>query len=518
MEVDSPPSAASRPRFDGEAESDRAAHVRHPLGVLEMNGGQPASVVCYEAFGSQQNPAQRGGPSGSVVVGVTLADAVKKIRELKTELHRVRTEQQEKIESLQQQLVLLERAHLDDRKRLMDAARSREQLLLGETDPSTLRKEAEGKARSVYEEQLDSERLTHRAELRKREELIRKLVSRREQEVAELNLCRREADLHVQQARALQEALKGNLEQTQPSDAYISLAVGDLFLEMIAALRAECPEDTAAADDVLARVHHASAAARELEDAAIDPASILRERIPDLDLSRAAAKQAKGQAPAGGFHSPGPDGRSSYDSDSPGPKSKCRLSHRVADVASHASLQKGKQLLERAFLLQKAAEELRRSRSNESRQWSQSPRLPASAFSPSADHSRQAAAFAPPHVSRDAQRDRLRLPPTEPRDEAAGGEGGDPARMQSWVSYWQTWKKSRARSASQRGRRAAAGASAIRALGPTKDAPAADKPWVGLYGPEPPAPAAAAAAASKRRSHTAPTQRARKQLPRPSWV
>eukprot|EP01062_Namystynia_karyoxenos_P003147 TRINITY_DN1110_c0_g1_i1.p1 TRINITY_DN1110_c0_g1~~TRINITY_DN1110_c0_g1_i1.p1 ORF type:complete len:640 (+),score=139.39 TRINITY_DN1110_c0_g1_i1:84-1922(+) len=151
--------------------------------------------------------------------GVTLADALAKIRQLREQQSRTAAEHAAQVDGLTDALARAEEQHLREMRRVLSSAKQREAFLLDQTDPTHAREQAAEEAAARSEAELSS----LRAALAASEEQRVRLESELEEITAEV-AQRRAADAAGLESRQAEVAL---LKQTVERDA-----------EEIAALRA----------------------------------------------------------------------------------------------------------------------------------------------------------------------------------------------------------------------------------------------------------------------------------------
>eukprot|EP01060_Flectonema_neradi_P006430 TRINITY_DN14345_c1_g1_i2.p1 TRINITY_DN14345_c1_g1~~TRINITY_DN14345_c1_g1_i2.p1 ORF type:complete len:387 (+),score=71.33 TRINITY_DN14345_c1_g1_i2:120-1280(+) len=365
-----------------------------------------------------------------MAVAITLEDAVAKIRSLKEELAYTKDVQQKAINSLREKITFLEKQRVSEQKQLLQVAREREALLIADGDPQTLREAAKNDAESAIQSERDSERRLFKERLRKQEEVVsileeqcNDMAEARSLEIAEMQLNRRKMDFLVEENQMLKETLASiNTIETRRHEDLLEvtnaehhfraqqktiqhlkrqkrgiLIESELWLKMLCAVRTAY--GNAAVDVYINKELRNMNTPKQIDH--IRTADLLG-KLPEFDLLRAQASLTDVVE----------ESELSEDEEV--------IQQHVESAKSPAPvLSQGRVLFARAMCLQQEALDLRKSRSVESRRWSNSPELKPT----STPNCIVASPVAVPPPTTPARVSKTRSPWVE-----------------GWADYWSTWK------------------------------------------------------------------------------
>ena len=340
---------------------------------------------------------------------VTLLDALIKIKGLKAELLHVKQEQQRQLDALTEQLTRLEAHHLQDRRRLLASARSREALILSEVDPEThVKMDAYDNLKRDHDAHNNTLQRSHREEVRVYEARLAELSTSCDSLNAKVEFFKQRAALEEDEASLLRAALDSKREvdrRDEPNQAF------EFAIFLLCQVRDAC--GSGVVDAVIMRTLKASSFVKDLT---IDVLSLLADHLPGFDVHRAEVRLAVREGDHG-FDSPGDCG----DDNRP---------NIASPEANMTRLSNGRKLVEQAMYLQQKAEELRRSRSNESACWDGLSKTPI--------REKTRGGLRSPHSPGPA----LPLPRTPVQQRRGRGRDAERDRpwAQNWARYWSSWK------------------------------------------------------------------------------
>eukprot|EP01062_Namystynia_karyoxenos_P004903 TRINITY_DN11737_c0_g1_i1.p1 TRINITY_DN11737_c0_g1~~TRINITY_DN11737_c0_g1_i1.p1 ORF type:complete len:491 (+),score=107.45 TRINITY_DN11737_c0_g1_i1:91-1563(+) len=411
---------------------------------------RPPAAASVEA-----SPALREAAAGGV--GVGLEDALQRIRELSEIVRRQEEEHQRETDALRDRLARQEENHLAAQRRLLASARAREQLLIG-SDAASVRAAAERDARvAVAEElreaerraqQLEQEVASLRSQLQSSggaqrralsEAALARQAARKEGDEAALlrRALARERQL-ADEARAAADQAASHSSTTPPRGGVAPSAAAAALGELLGSVRQSC--GAGLVDAALHRGLRTCPAVAEAARCGVDVAALLARHLRGFDPERAQLNQRRLLAALGRLQGaagspraltpppspPAAQGHSEAAASPPPPQQGGRgdagsacgsdaMQAAPADPVAEGSLapsgaewfppgselggdaaapQRRRALLQRAVLLQREAQRLRRSRSVESGRWSP-PAQPAprpAAATPPPQHAAPAAA------------------------------------------------------------------------------------------------------------------------------